>query len=128
MDQRVGHTKWQLLQNALVMGWGGQWAADDACLLPMSGCAWESHRLWPDARWEGNRDAVTTPLSALGDSDFNGFGTSTSHLKFVPGSPGAPARTSGLSTSHRGQVADDPSAVPVPVRYEVDDVRVFQAR
>lgn len=103
-----------------------------------------------NTQWEGNWDAVATQLSALGDADWDARfhvyrmdWSDTRIALFVDGrllndlelaalrnpdgqSPFVNPAYMLLNLAIGGQAGGDPSAVPFPVRYEVDYVRVFQ--
>ena len=105
-----------------------------------------------NTRWEGNWDAVATPLSALGPADWDAAfhvyrmdwdaekislyvdgrllnDMNLSQLLNPDGqSPFLNPHYMLLNLAIGGQAAGDPSLVPFPVRYEVDYVRVFQAQ
>lgn len=104
-----------------------------------------------NTRYEGNWDAVATQLSALGDADWDArFHTyrmdwdaqkislyvdgrllndmNLSELRNPDGqSPFDDAHYMLLNLAIGGQAGGDPSAVPFPVRYEVDWVRAYEA-
>jgi len=104
-----------------------------------------------DTQWVGNWDAVATPLSALGDGDWDarfhvyrmdwdatrislsvdGQALNTLNLADLRNPDGQspfvnPAYTL-LNLAIGGQAGGDPAAIPFPVHYEIDYVRVFQA-
>jgi beta-glucanase (GH16 family) len=103
-----------------------------------------------NTRYEGNWDAVATPLSTLGDADWDarfhvyrmdwddttivlsvdGRELNSMQLSQLRNPDGSspfvnPAYTL-LNLAIGGQAGGDPSAVPFPVHYEVDYVRVYQ--
>jgi len=102
-------------------------------------------------RWEGNWDAIATPLGELGDADWDARfhvyrmdWTDTAIVLSVDGrelnrldlaqlrnpdgrSPFLNPAYTLLNLAIGGPTGGDPSAVPFPVRYEVDYVRVFAA-
>lgn len=101
-------------------------------------------------RWEGNWDAVATPLSALGDADwdarFHLYRMDWDEQRIVLSVDGRElnslnvselrnpdGRSPFLNPAHMllnlaigGMAGGDPRGVPFPVRYEVDFVRVYQ--
>jgi beta-glucanase (GH16 family) len=103
-------------------------------------------------RWVGNWDAVATSLSALGDADWDARfhvyrmdWTETRIVLSVDGrelnaleldelrnpdgqSPFLNPAYTLINLAIGGQAAGDASAVPFPVRYEIDYVRAFAAR
>jgi beta-glucanase (GH16 family) len=103
-------------------------------------------------RYEGNWDAVATQLSALGSADWDASfhvyrmdwdaqkislyvdgrllnDMNLSDLRNPDGqSPFDDPHYMLLNLAVGGQAGGDPSAVPFPVRYEIDYVRVYQAR
>jgi beta-glucanase (GH16 family) len=105
-----------------------------------------------NTRWEGNWDAVTTPLSDLGDADWSArFHTYRMDWDdqrialYVDGrllndmllgdllnpdgqSPFRNPHYMLLNLAIGGLAAGDPSAVPFPVHYQIDYVRAFEAR
>jgi beta-glucanase (GH16 family) len=105
-----------------------------------------------NTQWVGNWDAVATPLGDLGDADwdvrFHDYRMEWNDQTIVLSVDGRelnrmnladlrnpngqspfvnPAYTL-LNLAIGGQAGGDPSAVPFPVRYEVDYVRVYQAQ
>ena len=103
-----------------------------------------------NTQWEGNWDAVATPLSALGDADWDARfhvyrmdwndtrielsvdgrvlnDLDLSALRNPDGqSPFLNPAYTLINLAIGGQAGGDASAVPFPVRYEVDYVRAFQ--
>jgi beta-glucanase (GH16 family) len=103
-----------------------------------------------NTQWEGNWDAIATPLSALGGADWDaGFHVyrmewdETTIVLSVDGrelnsmnvaalrnpdgqSPFVNPAYTLLNLAIGGQAGGNPAAVPFPVRYEVDYVRVYQ--
>ena len=103
-----------------------------------------------NTRWEGNWDAVATPLAQLGDADWDARfhdyrmewddqtivltvdgrelnRMSLAELQNPDGqSPFLGPAYMLLNLAIGGQAAGDASAVPFPVRYEVDYVRVYE--
>jgi len=104
-----------------------------------------------NTRWEGNWDAVSTPLSALGDADwdarFHVYRMDWNEQQIVLAVDGRELNSLDLAQLRNpdgqspfvnpaytllnlalGGVGGDPSGVAFPVHYEVDYVRVFQQR
>lgn len=103
-----------------------------------------------NTRWQGNWDAVTTPLSTLGDADWDarfhvyrmdwneesialevdGYRLNDMNVDELLNpdgqSPFLAPHYMLLNLAIGGQAAGNPSAVPFPVRYEIDYVRVYQ--
>jgi len=103
-----------------------------------------------NTRWEGNWDAVATPLAQLGDADwdarFHVYRMEWDEQSIVLGVDGRELNRMNLAELRNpdgqspfddpaymllnlaigGQAAGDPSGVPFPVRYEVDYVRVYE--
>jgi len=102
-----------------------------------------------NTRYEGNWDAIATPLTSLGDGDWDarfhvyrmdwddqritltvdGTELNTLQLSALRNPDGQspfvnPAYTL-LNLAIGGQAGGDPAAVPFPVHYEVDYVRVY---
>ena len=137
---------WWTLGNAGEWPWNGE--VD--ILEFYSGALHANFVVGTNTQWEGNWDAVATPLAQLGDADWDArfhvyrmdWDDATivlsvdgrelnrmvlSELRNPDGqSPFVNPAYMLLNLAIGGQAGGDASAVPFPVRYEVDYVRVYE--
>jgi beta-glucanase (GH16 family) len=135
-----------------MLGNDGEWPSNgEVDILEFYGGALHANFVvGTNTRWQGNWDAVATPLSALGDADwdvrFHLYRMDWDDQRIVLSVDGQELNTLALAELRNpdgrspfldpaytllnlaigGMAGGDPSNVPFPVRYEVDFVRVYR--